>query len=213
MRVGLTVLACVLALASAAWAADEEAPRCDNCGMFFAKSAARVTTVVEVEGESYSHMFECLGCLHDYLHENYGEVMPAELQVLDYTTFDTDDEQMIDGFDAWYLFGTERLAGAMPPYVAAFSDEDAAKAAQEELGGELVDFAGMRELMMAAKDEQEPGEMGMADGGMQHGDTPAAGEEDVYVCPCTGGCCADVRSSEPGVCPNCGMELIKEEDK
>ena len=32
----------------------------------------------------------------------------------------------------------------MPPYVAAFADRAAAEGAQAELGGEVVDFAGLR---------------------------------------------------------------------
>lgn len=211
MRFVLSMLVFVLALAAAAWAADEEAPRCDNCGMFFEKSAARVSATIEFEDQTYNHLFECLGCLHDYIHENYGEVKPSELMVLDYATFGTDDEQMIDGFEATYLFGTERLAGSMPPYVAAFSDEDAAAAAQEELGGELVDFAGMKKLMIEAKGGEADSEMDMHDGEM-HGHEMGGGEEAVtYVCPCTGGCCADIESDEPGECPNCGMALIKKE--
>jgi hypothetical protein len=135
--------------------------------------------------------------------------MPSELQVLDYPTFGTDDEQMIDGFKAWYLFGTERLAGAMAPYVAAFSDEEAAAAAQEELGGELVDFAGMHELMLAAKSADEDGEEDVPESDMQDHQMSSDTAADTYVCSCTGGCCDHVKASEPGVCPQCGMELVK----
>ena len=57
--------------------------------------------------------------------------------------------------------------------------------------------------MMKAKGEEmehgheEPGSPGHA--------------EEKYVCPCSGDCCADIRSDSPGECPNCGMQLVMED--
>jgi nitrous oxide reductase accessory protein NosL len=207
MKVGLLMLAFVLAMSALVFAAEDEAPRCDNCGMFFEKSPTRVSATIDLEDESYTHIFECFGCLHDFVHENYGEVMPSELSVLDYNTFATDGETMLDAFEAFYLFDTERIKGSMAPYVAAFADEEAAKAAQETLGGELTDFAGMKKLMMNAKGEE------MEESHEGHGhdaDTAAGADAAVYVCSCTGGCCDDIQASEPGECSRCGMTLVKQ---
>ncbi|HES58777.1 MAG TPA: hypothetical protein ENO21_05045 [Firmicutes bacterium] len=156
---------------------------------------------MEIDDETYTHRTECFGCLHDFIHENYGEVMPSAISVLDYATFGTKSEKMIDGFEAHYLFGTSRLKGSMPPFVAAFASEKAAREHQEELGGELADFNAMRKMMMKAKGEDEPS------GHEGHGGEGMA--DALYVCPCSGDCCSDISSKDPGECPNCGMELVQ----
>lgn len=204
MRIALTILAGLLMLSAAAWAAEEEAPRCEYCGMFYEQSPTRVSATIDFQDETYSHIFDCFGCLHDFVHENYGEVQPSALSVLDFATFGTDDEQMLDAFEASYLFGTSRIKGSMPPYVAAFASEQSAKAAQAKLGGELTDYTGLKKLMMNAKGEDN------TDGveGHEHSEDSGA-EATVYGCPCTGGCCDDIESSEPGECPRCGMELVE----
>lgn len=146
------VLITGLLLVGIAVAEETEKPRCDMCGMFFDKSATRLTVTLTDGDEELNRKFESLGCLHNYVHENYPEAELTALSILDYATFGTDSEEMIDGFKAYYLFGTERLTGSMAPFIAAFATEKAATAAQEALGGELTDFKGMRKLM-AAQDE------------------------------------------------------------
>jgi hypothetical protein len=202
MRIVYVLMFALLFLGTAL-AQQEERPRCENCGMFWDKSATRVEFTVKVDGKQHTHQTECFGCLHDFVHETYGEVMPTAISVLDYATYGTKNEKMIDAFDAFFLYGTERLDGSMPPYVAAFSSEEAAMDYEDELGGELVDFPGMRKLMMKAKGE---------DAGDSHDghDHPAPADA-IYVCPCSGDCCADISSSSPGECPNCGMQLVKKD--
>ncbi|HES58680.1 MAG TPA: hypothetical protein ENO21_04550, partial [Firmicutes bacterium] len=73
----------VLLAASFAFAQDDERPRCENCGMYWDSSATRVEFTVEIDDETYTHQTECFGCLHDFIHENYGEVMPSAISVLD----------------------------------------------------------------------------------------------------------------------------------
>lgn len=209
MRFLIGIFSAMLLMTALAFAQDE-APRCDNCGMFWEKSPTAVEMTIEVEGEEHTHLFECVGCMHDYIHENYGEAMPTSIMILDYNTVGTDEPVMLDAFKAHYLFGTERIKGSMPPFVAAFATEEAAEEAQEELGGELVDFKGMKQMMMKAKGEGE----GMDHSEMGHGDMhgahhSAGDDEAVYVCPCTGSCCTDIQSNEPGECPKCGMTLEK----
>ena len=206
LQTGLAIVVVVLALGvyAAVYAADKtDAPRCENCGMYWEKSPTRIDMSIEVDGKAHQHKFECFGCMHDFIHENYGEVMPQSIQVLDYSTFGTDKPVMLDAFKAYYLNGTDPIKGSMAPFVAAFSTEEAASAHQEEMGGEVIDFKQMKQAMMKAKGETEAGPqqamVSMGDG------------ETVYVCQCTGGCCDDVRESAPGTCPKCGMELVPEQ--
>lgn len=191
-------------LVAAQVVAKDEAPTCDNCGMFWLKSPTAVSTTVSFEGKKHEHLFECLGCLHDKVHELYGDkAQIEELEILDYTTFATGKENMLDAFDAMYLFGTSRLKGSMPPYIAAFATKKSAEAKQDELGGQLVDFKGMQKLMREFKGEKTEGH-----DGHDHGDHGAEqGEDAVFVCSCSGGCCSDIVSDKPGTCPKCGMEL------
>ena len=113
MRLIIGLILALLAL-SVAVAQDEERPRCDNCGMFWDTSPTRVEFTLKVDGKEHTHIAECFGCLHDFIHENYGEVMPAAISVLDYATYDTKNEKMIDAFDAYYLYGTERRVRKLP---------------------------------------------------------------------------------------------------
>ncbi|GEM_PF-2271813 len=212
MRLVLTAMAMALAMASLAMAEEQERPVCENCGMFWDVSPTAVEAAIEVEDETVTHRFECLGCLHDYVHEYYGEVQPKTLSIVDYSTFGTEDVRMIDAFKAYYLFDTERIKGSMAPYTAAFADEDNAAAAQETLGGELVDFMGMQALMMKHKGDGEE-EAGLESGHEHQSQGSDAQDEDVYVCSCTGGCCDNISSDQPGTCPQCGMALVKKSEK
>jgi hypothetical protein len=52
---------------------------------------------------------------------------------------------MLAAASAWYLYGTtKKVKGSMPPYVAAYPDKAAAMAAQPEMGGEAMNFAGLK---------------------------------------------------------------------
>ena len=52
---------------------------------------------------------------------------------------------MLDASAAWYLYETKHnVENSMPPGVAAYPDQAAARAAQPEMGGEVVDFAGLK---------------------------------------------------------------------
>ncbi|MCH7472238.1 nitrous oxide reductase accessory protein NosL [bacterium] len=152
-------------------AEEEERPACENCGMFWDTSPTRVSVTIKADEKEEEHIFECMSCTHTGLVEIYGDgVELASLQVLDYATFGAEEETMIDGMKAFYLYGVERLKGSMPPYIAAFASEDAAKESQKELGGELLDFAGVKAKFHEAEDEEEAGKSKSEhpNGGMEH---------------------------------------------
>lgn len=123
--------------------AAKEAASCENCGMNFDISPTRLEVTVEMKmgskTMSHNHIFECMNCSYNALTAKYGDDLTISgVQMLDYQTFGTKNEAMLDGMKAVYLFGVKRMKGTMPPYIAAFASEKDAKAAQKVIGGDLV---------------------------------------------------------------------------
>lgn len=186
-------------------AKDPPRPKCENCGMYTDTSSTHVVASIEIDGKTGDHEFVCPDCLHEKLEEWGDKAELKSFEVLDYNSFNSDAPKMIDGMKAWYLFDTEELEGSMPVYSAAFSSKDAAKAASKDLGGELVQgWDGLLGKIEAA----EEAEADNADKGTAGGST-----DTVYVCSCTGGCCDDITSDKPGLCPRCGMKLVPKDEK
>lgn len=121
--------------------ADE--PTCENCGMFWNKSVTKVSASIKVDGKSMDHKYECLNCLKDGLAFMGKGATLGSVKILDYNTAGTKSEKMLDARKAWFLYGTSRLKGSMPPNIAAFGTKDAAKSAQASLGGEMLDWDSM----------------------------------------------------------------------
>jgi len=187
-------------------AAEGNHPKCANCGMFTDASSTRVQAQIKVDGKTGPYEFECIGCMREKL-EAWGDTAKVQsFKILDYTTFKAKTPKMLDGKRAWYLFGTKELEGSMgePAYIAGFATKDAATKAQKDLGGDVVQgYEALGEKIEAAEKKTA-----------DTGTTKVAAKEDTaqpaveYVCPCTGGCCNDVKSDKPGVCPKCGMTLV-----
>lgn len=119
--------------------AEEERPRCENCGMYFDVSPSRVEITIELKKKKFTHIFECLNCAYNALTGQYGENLDiTAVQMLDYQTFGKENEAMTDGLKATFLFGVERLKFTMPPFIVAYASKGEAEAAQKVLGGELV---------------------------------------------------------------------------
>ncbi len=126
MRLQFNLLALVVVMAlgifAAVYAAEkDEAPRCDNCGMFMNKSATQVHAVFMIDKQETTHQFVCLGCVYEFSAAHYEGALPTKLQVLDYATFGTDKLVELDATKAWYLYGTSKLAGSMMPYIVRAS--------------------------------------------------------------------------------------------
>ncbi|MCB1220134.1 MAG: nitrous oxide reductase accessory protein NosL [Planctomycetales bacterium] len=206
----IAMLAMVI-FATAAWAQKDDEPiRCDTCGMFCEKSSTRMQMELNIDGEKGLYHFESLGCVFNKMAElkegGAKEIKVANAMILDYSTFGTDDEQMLDPHEAWYLVGTSRLKGSMAPFIAAFATKDMATSMQDELGGEVMDHDSMAAQMVG--DDEDRKHDGHDDGSKE-----MHAMADVYICPCSGGCCDDIKSDKPGECPKCGMQLVKKEDK
>lgn len=205
MRFVFVTLALVVTFAALA-SAQEDRPRCEKCGMFWDNSPTMLSMEVKVGEKTVTHLFECVNCAYNGLHSLYDEEPEVtSFLILDYTTFTAKTQKMLDGYEAFYLFGTSRLKGSMAPFTPAFATEKAAKQAQSILGGELVDFDGMMKLL--AKHNGDKYE----ESGHEGHDHGSAGDGDVYLCPCSGDCCDDIISDQPGECPKCGMTLVKKD--
>ena len=118
-------------------AAAEEV-RCPYCGMFADRSLSHVDATWADGAHTHHDSWDCV-----FLHamDNGLELDSARV-----TAYDSAGATVpwLDAAAAWYLFDTQRIKGSMPPYVAAFSSQDAAAKAQPQLGGEIVDFDGLR---------------------------------------------------------------------
>jgi hypothetical protein len=191
--------------ASAADKTEKHVP-CANCGMYTEISSTRIVAQVKVDGKTAAYNFECVGCMHEKLEEWGSKADLVSFKILDYSTYGSRTEKLVDGETAWYLFGTKELENSMgePEYIAAFATKEGATKAKAKLGGDLV------QGWDAVLDRIEAAEAKTADATT----TKVASKEDpaqpeAYICPCTGGCCDDIKSDKPGTCPRCGMQLVK----
>lgn len=122
----------------AAQVAYDQDVRCAYCGMFADKSGSHA--VAQWSDGSQTH-HDCWDCLLNYGTEEGLTLKGAT--VVEYGS-PLSGPRWLDAGQAWYLYETKAIKGSMPPYVAAFADRAAAEGAQAELGGEVVDFAGLR---------------------------------------------------------------------
>jgi hypothetical protein len=123
--------------AIAAAQTDDAHVSCPHCGMYADKSRTAVAVMWEGGG---SNTLDSFDCVFNYMADNKLEVETATV-----SNYNEGDPEWIDVNAATYLYDTKEVEGSMPPYVAAFADEEAAQAAQIELGGELMDFARLKE--------------------------------------------------------------------
>ncbi|HES58679.1 MAG TPA: hypothetical protein ENO21_04545 [Firmicutes bacterium] len=119
----------------AADGADVSAARCASCGMFADRSMSHVKATF---GDGSAASFDSWGCVFDYAEEN--NLALASAQVIDLTS-SLEDPHWLDADSAAYLYGVDSVAGSMPPFIAAFPDEQTARVYIQQMGGELMDFA------------------------------------------------------------------------
>jgi hypothetical protein len=133
----------------------------------------------------------------------------VRFDVLDYTTAGSPEEKMLDGGEAFYLYGTRAIPGSSAPYIAAFADENKARDAIQWLdGGASLSYGGLLkrwqadlEAAAASGDSQLPLDAVIPPG------------EDYFVCPCAAGDCDDIRADSEGTCPKCGFALVRRTEK
>lgn len=111
---------------------------CPYCGMYADSSASTVSAMFEGGG---SGTFDSFDCLFNYMKENNVKLDSATVR--DYEA--QGDDKMIDVNDAMYLYDTTaEVSGSMQPYVASFVSRAKAEEARKTMGGEVMDFAGLK---------------------------------------------------------------------
>ncbi len=110
---------------------------CPVCGMDGTRSLAHAVALWD-DGTHTHH--DCFDCLFTWGTEQ--GLTLARAKVLEHGAT-TQDDRWLDAANATYLYGTSRIEMSMPPYVAAFATRAGAEAALPELGGDLMDFAGL----------------------------------------------------------------------
>jgi hypothetical protein len=104
-----------------------------------APSSARVTLKLQGSGEARS--FDGLASAFHELYEQYGGIGFYDTMVLDYSTYGSKQEQLVNAERAYFLVGADKARGAGGELkVVAFTNRDAATRAQRKIGGELRDF-------------------------------------------------------------------------
>jgi len=159
---GLLLLAAVVTLLC--WFQPVQAldirPHCETCRRYTDTSPSRMMAYIEVGRHVKKLDACCLFCLIEMLEDQKYE--PSFIYVVDYATFDTDEQMPLDAFNAWYLYdcevGDEEKSNC--PYVYAFATEAIAEEYQEELGGEVLDWEDVVECVTELTDEWEPEPVG-----------------------------------------------------
>jgi hypothetical protein len=128
---------------------------------------------------------------------------------VDYATAGSANEVMLEGGEAFYVYGARPIPGSSAPYIAAFADEKKARDAIVWLGGGTsLSYGGVLKRWQAdlaaaavSGDTNLPLDAVIPEG------------EDYFVCSCAAGDCDDVKSDSPGVCPKCGLTLVRRTEK
>lgn len=115
-----------------------ERETCAYCGMY--ADSSRGYVVATWANGAVSH-HDCWDCVFSFGKDN--QLTLASALVADYGAGAT--AATLNAADSWYLYDTDKkVEGSMPPFVAAYADQASAKSAQPAMGGEVVDFSGLK---------------------------------------------------------------------
>jgi hypothetical protein len=115
---------------------------CPQCGMNAAKSPIEIKY-----GEIY---FVSLDCWSEYATAN--EVDLSKASVVDYPTTTAKTRKYVELTKAFFV-SVEKMKNTMPPYYAAFSNEDAAKSFAEENKSTVIHYAELSAVLTDRQDD------------------------------------------------------------
>lgn len=122
--------------------------QCDFSGDDWEGSSTRLSVILEIDGHKQSLQFSSLYFMFRYFNEMQadGRTLGAleQFSMLDYKTYDTNRERFLEGSGqtrpaGYFLWTNHELPGSAFPYIAAFTDQQSARAAMDQWGGEILD--------------------------------------------------------------------------
>jgi copper chaperone NosL len=127
---------------------------CAECGMLISEERFSTASLVDKGGERLYFYFDDVGCLLDYERE-----LPGGVTVFERYVHDHDTRAWVPAEDASFLLAGATLQTPMGSGIAAFATPDAAHAAADQYGGEVLDLAHLRQ----ARSERTDARGGAAD--------------------------------------------------
>lgn len=131
-------------------------PICQVCRRYIDKSPQACSAFIMLGGKHPRNIEACsLFCLFEQLEKYESE--PESYSVTNYSTINDEYVQQLSAKQAVFLFDAEGDNDlSQEPHIFAFSNEENAKAAQEELGGEILKWAEVKERCTKLAAEWEP---------------------------------------------------------
>ncbi len=131
-------------------------PHCKVCRRFTDTSPASMATSYRFGRRVVSYQMCSMFCYLEFI-EDFTEHEPENIRVLNFNSIDTEMRLSLNADRAWFLHGVEGNEQKVhEPYSVAFGTEREATAAQEELGGEIMRFGELAEIVKELTDEWEP---------------------------------------------------------
>jgi hypothetical protein len=156
LAVLLLLLTAALPLSAGPAGALNPRPICEVCRRYTDTSPGRAQAAVKIDRHTKTLDSCSLFCLLEQLEDYEDE--PLWIQVMDYPSFDTDQQLVLRNTQAQYLYDAD--SGSVEkthlPFIYAFSSEDTAADYQDELGGELLEWDEVLEQVLELTEEWEP---------------------------------------------------------
>ena len=153
----LILTAAVLLIPLASSALDQR-PLCQVCRRYIDTSPQACSAFILLGGRHPKSIQACsLFCLFEQLEQYESE--PETIMIVNYETLEDEFVQQLNTKQAAYLFGVDAVEDELcnEPAVFAFPTKDAAKQAQAELGGELLEWAEVEARCVKLAAMWEPG--------------------------------------------------------
>lgn len=132
-------------------------PHCEVCRRFTDTSPASMQTAYRFGRRVVGYRVCSIFCYLEFI-EDFTEHEPESIRVVNYKSLDWEMVLYVNAQRAYYLYEVEGDdQKTHEPYAVAFANEKEAKTAQEDLGGEIMHFDELAELIKELTDEYEPG--------------------------------------------------------
>jgi nitrous oxide reductase accessory protein NosL len=112
---------------------------CGECGMIVSEDRCSSALLVEQGGRREHILFDDIGCMLDYERDKSDRFIPVDAFVHDHGT-----KAWLRAADASFLYADRtKLLTPMGTGIVAFAASADARSIQQEVGGEVMDYAGL----------------------------------------------------------------------